>query len=68
MGRPKTALARRDFSFATELAAKGLTEASIAKAISVSPRKFRDLKKEDAKLADALDVGRATRWSRSWSP
>ena len=59
MPRSKTKLVRHDYSFATSLAAEGHTEASIAKAIKVSPRLFRDLKKEDPKLADALAVGKA---------
>ena len=58
MPRAKTKLVRADYSFITKLAAEGHTEASIAKAIKVSPRLFRDLKKEDP-VADALAVGKA---------
>ena len=59
MPRSKTKLARQDYAFATELAAKGCTEGSIAKALSISPRTLRTLKLEDERLASAIDVGKA---------
>ena len=58
MPRSKTKLVRADYAFITRLAAEGHTEASIAKAIRVSPRLFRDMKKEDP-VGDALAIGRA---------
>ncbi len=59
MPRLKTKLVRHDYSLATDLAAKGCNEGTIAKALSISPRTLRTLKAEDERLASALDIGRA---------
>ncbi len=59
MPRSKTKLVRHDYSLATEMASRGCTEGTIAKALSISPRTLRTLKAEDERLASAIDIGKA---------
>jgi hypothetical protein len=55
----KVELQRVDYVLATEMASRGCNEASIAKALQVSPATFKALKKRDEALAAAVEVGRA---------